>query len=315
MVAGLPSKAARLAAALVFVLAAAPVLVQAELSTTAALSGTTAIVHDEEKRFLLLGLGQGRLDLKSSGNKNVKGQFQLDTLITDPISFDIPRAYLKVRFPVFRLTLGKTRVSWGEGFFNNAGDVVFDGMSLLPGLSASELRDVTDWMLVPYLSLGTFSYIEAILLPRPTTSGPPLNLPIGIKLHEIDVGARVQTKLLDHKLEAGYLYKGSDESHRPYASFKGNLFTIDWHLSTSLRIPFDNPDEEDVKKGWDISAGFFRSISLPACRCSSGWNRDLIPSVTGKRCTACSKTRTAVSTCIPKSPLLRRTTHRSSCGP
>ena len=256
MVTGNVRRAAGLLAAL-FILA--PML-YAELSTTAKVSGTTAVLHEEAGQFSLLSIGQGRLDFKSFGNRNVKGQFQLDALISDDIVFDVPRAYLKVRFPFFRVTLGKTRVSWGEGFLFNAGDVIFSGMSILGNLTAAELRDETDWMLVPYLPLGTFSYIEGVLLPHPTGTGPP----VSIKLHEVDAGIRVQTKLVGHKLEAGYLYSGSNGNHRPYVSVKGNLLNIDWHLSSALSIPVVKPDEEDLKKGWDISFGLFRMVSLPA---------------------------------------------------
>lgn len=237
-----------------------------ELQTIVKLDGWATLLHEEEADFSLLSFGKGRLDLKSVGNNNVRGQIQLDTLISEQIVLDIPRAYIKVRFPGFRITLGKTRVSWGEGFMFNAGDVLFDGMSLFASLSEEEIKDVTDWMLVPYLPLGTFSYLEAILLPHPTLSEWPDQEPIFVDLYKLDTGIRGVTKLLGHKLEAGYLYKGSEEAHLPYVSFKGNLLTLDWHLSSSLSIPFYDPSREDVRESWAISLGIFKILGLPSQR-------------------------------------------------
>jgi hypothetical protein len=236
--------------------------VWAEIGVTARITGNTSLVHEQDSEFSLLSYGEGRLDLKSYGNKNVRGQLQLDTLISEEIELDVPRAFIKVRFPAFRLTLGKTRVSWGEGFLFNAGDVVFEGMSLLDNLTELELRDETDWMVVPYVPLGPFSFIEGLVLPHPRLDdgGIPVTVPLG----EIDAGSRVQTKAAGIKLEGGYLYKGSEERHRPYVSFQGNLLTLDWHLSTSLSIPTEEPDRENLREGWDISVGLFRIVNLPS---------------------------------------------------
>ena len=52
MVGSFRSRAARYGAALLFFLAAVPAIVSADLSTTATISGTTSIVHDEEEGTL-----------------------------------------------------------------------------------------------------------------------------------------------------------------------------------------------------------------------------------------------------------------------
>jgi hypothetical protein len=185
----------------------------------------------------------------------------MQLIIADTITLDVPRAYMKVRFPGFRMTVGKTRVSWGEGFLFNAGDVVFDGMDLLTDLSELELRDETDWMLVPYIPLGRFSFLEGILLPHPRTED---GIPVGVELEDVDAGSRIVTKLLKHKIEAGYLYKGSTGFHRPYLSLQGNLFTLEWNLSSSLSIPLSSAETQDIREGWDFSLGFFRIVNLPS---------------------------------------------------
>ena len=237
--------------------------VWAEIGVTTRITAATSLVHEEESEFSLLSYGEGRLDLKSYGNKNVRAQLQLNTLLSEEVELDVPRAFVKVRFPGFRLTVGKTRVSWGEGFLFNAGDVVFEGMSLLDNLTELELRDETDWMIVPYVPLGTFSFIEGLLLPHPRLSDNSGGaLPMAVPLSRIDTGSRIVTKALGIKFEGGYLYKGSEEIHRPYVSFQGNLLTLDWHLSSSLAIPSEDPDREALRDGWDISLGLFRLVNL-----------------------------------------------------
>ncbi|HUV07321.1 MAG TPA: hypothetical protein VMX75_06300 [Spirochaetia bacterium] len=239
-------------------------LLFAEIQTIVKLNGDATLLHEEDAEFSLLSFGRGRLDLRSVGNASVRGQLQIDTLLSDEIVLDIPRAFIRVRFPGFRITLGKTRVSWGEGFMFDAGDVLFDGMSLMANLSADEIKDPTDWMFVPYIPLGTFSYIEGVLLPHPTLSGASGQVPVSVDISRVDTGVRVVTKLLNHKIEAGYLYKGSAESHLPYVSFKGNLLSLDWHLSSSIAIPFNDPGREEIRDSWALSFGFFRSMSLPS---------------------------------------------------
>jgi hypothetical protein len=124
-----------------------PVDLNAEVASSVTISGYTSVLRSGDSAVVTAFL-KSCLDLKSVGNKNVKGYFQLESLITENYIFlDIPRAYIKVRFPSFRVTLGKTRVSWGDGFVFNAGDVVFGSMGVISGdLSAETLRDETAWL-------------------------------------------------------------------------------------------------------------------------------------------------------------------------
>ena len=244
---------------------------------TAEITGNAALIHEEDEEYSLASYGTGNLDLKSSGNPNVKGELEFDALISETVFLDVPRAYIKVRFPWFRLTAGKTRVSWGEGFLFNAGDVIFEGIHPLANLTSTELRIATDWMLVPYVPLGPFSFIEGILLPHPQLLTVPmatddpmgpvlmetLPVPVGLSVDKIDRGLRIVTKLLDIKLEGGVLYKGDSDTSHPYTSLKGNLFSVDWHFSNSVSLPDGTVSVKEMRKSHILSLGLFRLINLP----------------------------------------------------
>ena len=232
-----------------------PLLVFPDLLNTVRITGNISLLHGEEPDWSTVSYGTTRLDLIARGNANMKGQLQLDALISDVAIIDVPRAYMKIRFPWFRLTVGKTRITWGEGFLFNAGDVLFEGIYPLANLSASELRLATDWMIVPYIPLGPFSFIEGVILPHPSITP--------VELSSIDRGIRAVTELGDIKLEGGLLYKGIEEKYYPFLSFKGNLLTVDWHLSGSLAIPDEEPSGDEVKENSVMSFGLLRLVNLP----------------------------------------------------
>lgn len=246
------------ACALMILSAAAP---HAELATTAEITGTAAVYSDGEGSAGALSYGTAGLNLRSAGDPNVRGELELKATVADRAVVEVPRAYIKVRFPGFRLTLGKTRVTWGEGFLFNAGDVVFEGISLPGDLSEAELRDETDWMIVPYLPLGPFSFIEGVVLPHPRLDEGS-EAPVPLDVQQLDAGSRIAARLLETKMEAGYLYRGSTNEHRPYISLQRNLLSLEWQLSSSLSVPFDSPEAEDVRESWDLSVGFFRYLTL-----------------------------------------------------
>ncbi len=131
-----------------------------------AMAGVTKLDDD----IGISGIVQSSLIVKSSASKNVRGYLELAAYVTDTVIFDIPRLYIKVRFPGFRITAGKNRVSWGEGFLFNAGDIIFEGSGLLRSLSYDVLRTETDWLADIYIPLGLFSFAEGIMLPFPVDS-------------------------------------------------------------------------------------------------------------------------------------------------
>jgi hypothetical protein len=254
---------------LTLAMAAVPVRVAAEVASSVTLRGSATVFRDNGD-MQLQPLMQASLDLDSRGNKNVKGYFQLDSFVGETVGIDIPQAYIKVRLPWFRLTLGKTRVSWGDGFAFNAGDVVFGGLEALSGdLSGSTLRSETAWMGVVYVPLGAFSFLEIVALPYgipdpeepaftivPLAASPPMNL------YSLSGGIRGAFKLGRTTLETGYYATGREPAeHRPYVSLHGHLL-VDWNLSAAMAINQRDPDWEHWGEFLGISAGMFHLINL-----------------------------------------------------
>ncbi len=261
-----------LAAAVFAALAALPAA--SEVQTSVTVSGYAALVRAGDEAALA-ALAKTRLDLQSRGNANVRGFLQLDGWIADGVVLGVPRAYLKVRFPWFRLTLGKSRLSWGEGFVFNAGDVIFGSLSPLSGdLTAASLREETAWLGAVYVPLGAFSFLEAVVLPY----APPLlpGLAAGltallspVSARDLAGGVRAAGKLLGITAEGGYFYDGRAGEHRPYAGLHGHLL-VDWSLAASLAIPDADPVPEEWVDWLALSAGLF-SLLRPA----PGWSLTL----------------------------------------
>jgi len=152
---------------------------------------------------------------------------------------------------------------WGEGFFFNAGDVIFGPAAPSLDLTAEELRDETSWLTSVYVPLGTYSFLETVIL------APELNLselvdnadaPVP-RLSDTRAGGRFVTKIHGIKTEGGYLYSGIDAAHKPYLSFQGNLL-VDWHLSASISIVGESPDVSDLRKSLHFSWGLFHMQDL-----------------------------------------------------
>jgi hypothetical protein len=209
----------------------------------------------------LSGSGEGSVSFESAGNKNVKAQLKLSALVGDESVLDISRAYIKTRFPGFRMTFGKAPISWGEGFAFNAGDVIFRDFNPAANLRATEIRDNAAWYTSLYIPLGTFSFFEGLFLPPPINIGELMLDPTAEppSIQEIGGGGRFYFKVGGIKIEPGYLFRGEKDSwgtHNPYVSFQWNLL-VDWHLSGSLSIPGHSPTGEDLAEGLDISFGLF----------------------------------------------------------
>jgi hypothetical protein len=253
--------------AVVTLLTLIPGHLEAEVASSVTISGYTSVLRSGNSAELLAVL-KSSLNLDSVGNKNVKGYFQLDSWIAESYSFDVPRAYLKVRLPWFRLTLGKTRVSWGDGFVFNAGDVIFGSMGSISGdLSAETLRSETGWLGAVYLPLGAFSFLEAVVFPYPlpgpegTFTDDLSVLSNTVPFHELSGGARGAFKLGSTTLETGYYASGRAAEHRPYISLHGHLL-VDWNLSASMAIPMFDTQWQQWDEWLALSAGLFHFVSL-----------------------------------------------------
>jgi hypothetical protein len=231
------------AALLIVLLCCACVPALAEISSSVKLTLLNTLATMDDETVSLTGFGTGRLTFKSSEKRNVKGQLSLDARVGDASGIDVSRAFVKARFPGFRITLGKDTIAWGEGVFYNAGDVIFGAVPQSEDLTADVLRDEAVWLTSVYIPLGTYSFVEPILLAPElnlsTLAGDPSASPPSIS--DAAAGGRVVTKLGGIKTEAGYLYRGEERTHNPYFSIQGHLL-VDFHLSGSVSVPY-YPDE------------------------------------------------------------------------
>ena len=208
--------------------------------------------------------GSAGLSFKSLDKTNVRGDlsFAFNFPEQDPgIGTAIPiitlkKAFIKARFPWFRLTAGKTRLGWGDGFVFNSGDVIFGSISPYVDLTAREIRSETGWLTAVNVPLGRFSFIEGVVLPPEgdAAAGRVLG-----NITETSGGGRIYAKITGIKAEAGYFYEGEEfPLHRPYLGLQGNL-GIDWYLAASAAVPQDKDEDrkEYTRDTFNISCGLF----------------------------------------------------------
>ena len=180
------------------------------------------------------------LSFKSKNAGNVRGEVAL-TYPVASVEDAIRKAYLKAKFPSFRLTMGKTRLSWGDGALFNAADILFGSSSTAVDLTQSELRSDTKWLVSANIPLDSFSFVELVTMPS-----------MGDNLSDIALGGRIYTTLGSLKLESGYarVRESATNIHKGYISLQGNV-GADWNLSSSVGIK----ENEDID--WDITGGLF----------------------------------------------------------
>ncbi len=241
----------------------------ADSTTTVELTNLAGISRGENDIPAVNAASTADVTFRSGGNSNVKSQLSLEAGIADSALIDISRAFIKARFPLFRLTLGKTRLTWGDGFMFNAGDVLFDSLSATVDLTDDEIRTDGSWLASVYLPLGRFSFLETVVLPPEfdpleylidsriaTDNGDPQpELPGG---YRTSGGARLVLRPGGIKTEAGYLYSGRSESHKPYISMQGNLI-VDWNLSASSSLDI-HESGTDADENLAVSFGLFHSL-------------------------------------------------------
>ncbi len=218
---------------------------------------STAYIFDSQD--VKQGMGMDlKISLPSENSGNVRGEVALRTSSTTPItSFDdiIYKAYLRTRFPSFRLTAGKTRLSWGDGMLFNAADILYGSSSVSVDLTQAELRSKTDWLISVNYPLGFFSFVEAVFLPSKTGQA-----------QDMGTGARLYTNVGEMKVEGGYLTKEeAGRLHKFYASLQGNI-GFDWYLASSITINQSNFSASATQKSWMISGGLFHMQQLSGGR-------------------------------------------------
>jgi hypothetical protein len=223
----------------------------AEVKQRVTLEAAHAVTRGDGDEVLAAGTGLAELDLRSAGSRYVRGRLQLRARVesNDPATeLEVLRAFVKARFPLteesfFHLTAGRTRLTWGDGAFYNAGDTLFGALGENPDFTADTIRDETSWLAAAFFPLGRFAFVEpVVLVPLPegaigsggagsaAAAGEPA------AAHDTSGGVRVQGKLGQIKSEASYLFRGTESYHQPAVSLQGNL-GIDWYAGATTRIP------------------------------------------------------------------------------
>ena len=233
----------------------------------------------------------GSLSIESENSNYVKSQLVLDfTSLRNVSVLSISKAWIKFRYPLFRFTIGKTRITWGEGSAFNAGDVIFDDYKLVTSstedidLTADELKSLNRTMAEIIIPLGRFTYGELIYLPfdfplyitsktvvfnsdgdeaeaeEYIVSTTP-DYESALEFSEHSFGGRFVTKLAGIKLETGYIYNGNLTTHKPYISLNGTL-GLDYYFSSSINILNGETSFNNWKDTLKISSGFFYLFEL-----------------------------------------------------
>lgn len=225
---------------------AAEVSITNEISLLANMS-----INDDPDTWSTKTAGISELNVASTGNSNVKAEVSLQLTIAEqtvPIPvFQVPDAWIKARFPSFRITAGKTRLSWGDGFFFNAANLLF-GSTDVGNINpiSQEQRTETAILFAAQIPTGLFSFGEVVTLP----SGD-------MKLYNSAIGGRYYTTLGSTKTEFGYLYH-APEGHRASISLQGNIGP-DWYAAFESGI---KDQFSDLQDNLDISFGLFHLEQL-----------------------------------------------------
>ncbi|NCB02209.1 MAG: hypothetical protein EOM67_08600 [Spirochaetia bacterium] len=234
---------------IVIILISLPLFSAFNLSTELSLMNTLTI--KESTGSDIAQSGNILFGLNSTGYKNVKadvgvnvGFYSLTTIPT--ISLD--RLTIKARFPSFRVTLGKTRLDWGEGSLFNAGNVLFEDTAIdIPLLTTSPILD-RQWLGAITIALTSFSFFEGALI-----------IPETEKLSDLKGGIRYYNSEGDVKVDAGLSIRNN--ALTPHLSVLGNI-GLDASLSASFDIPLTEDDPSSMKESLSISTSLFYVYSF-----------------------------------------------------
>jgi len=253
--------------------------------------------------------GSADIKFKSTGDRKVKGEIDLELFSPDLLSLksggtiaalEVKKIFIKANFilneegsQILKWTIGKTRLSWGEGSVFNSGDILFGSLSPYLDYTESELRDQTAWLTALNFQLAPFVFVEFVALPPDmdlshllelsppsTDEAAAATLLADYKLPLISqssVGARLYAELGEErtvKLETGYLYQGESKvavkelldipMHRIYFGLEGNRY-FNWQITSSVSFPVNDISDswELVGELWSLSAGlsYIHSIS------------------------------------------------------
>ncbi len=214
-------------------------------------------VYEGRDRWYYSGNGKARVDFDSQSNRSVKAELQIDFYPTDIVgvtifdsalpynAFTLKRAAVKVNLGQGRLTLGKTRLSWGpsQSVIFNSGDVLFGSRNPFVDFSQTGIRDDTAWITAFNYSIGLLSFVEGVVL-APQVHADLRDLPDATKTSG---GIRGKFSIGNWWIEPGIFYKGEkqtvddDLGIRPYLSIEGN-WGPNWYFAISTAI---DPTAED----------------------------------------------------------------------
>lgn len=243
----------------------------AEVAQSVEIDAQSTLSRTGSDNWNLAGFATTQLQLYSVGNRYVKGELAIDATVggdTTPASaaadspepnvrFDIPRAYIKVRFPLsealfYHVTAGKARITWGNGSLFNAGNLIFGATATNPDFTAGTIRDDTAWLIALFLPVSTYTFFEPVVLfPGVDLSGsaaPPTD-PL-----DSAAGMRFHTQIGSTKTELAYLYNGVDRLHEAAVSVQGHLL-VDWYTAVNSEVPVAGTSASDAFANLAVSIG------------------------------------------------------------
>ena len=297
----------RLLAALALACAAAAAA-SAEVRPSIELTLLDTLTRTGDWEAGLAAAGLGKLSLDAAPSETLRGQLAVDARVGDTTEAEVTRAYVRVRTPAWRTTHGLAPMSWGQGFFYNAADVVFGPVGSTADITAKELRDLAVWQTTVFVPLGPFSFVEAALLApglELAASEPP-------DIGDTAAGARFLGRVGATQIEAGSLYRGADGTHNPFVSLHGSLY-VDLYAGVSAALPQAGAGR---RRPAADAAGQLRALSRPAPsrrdgprgppRGARAPRRALAGRRRRQRATGCSSTPSLSGTLGPKLSLLSR---------
>ena len=252
--------------------------------------------------------GSADIKFKSKGEKKVKGEIDLELFSPDLLSLksgtslaalQVKKMYIKANFilnkeksHVLKWTIGKTRLSWGEGFVFNSGDILFGSLSPYLDFTENKLRDDSAWLTALNFQLAPFVFLEFVAMPPKMDLGHYLELSLPgtdesesaqllsdyelPHISQSSIGTRLYAEIGKNrylKLETGYMYMGESKvvvaevldkaMHRIYFGLEGNRF-FNWQITSSVSFPVENIDTswDLVGQLWSISGGLSYIHSL-----------------------------------------------------
>jgi len=237
--------------------------VYGEINQTAEVQSYAVLTRIPEDSWSFTGRTEASVSLKGQSGKNVKSELTIDAGLGESLSIDLSRAFIRVRFPLFRAALGKYRLSWGEGIFFNAGDILFGSTDLQVDLQSDIFRTEGKWLGAVNIPLGSFSFTEGVFLPPMPDSEAELTGDLLLpKIYHTIIGGRIAGEIGPLSLESGYIYNGKEDNHQAYFGLHTNLF-FDIYSCGAVTIPAGTAEKEEIQESLRFSLGLFRLFYLP----------------------------------------------------